>query len=353
MRFAYESLPLRILFGAGQAGAHIPTALAESGIVRPLLIATERESARALGLLGAAQIGPADVFTAVRQHVPAETAAAARRAAAECGADGLLCVGGGSTTGTAKIVALNSGLPIVAVPTTYAGSEVTPVWGMTTDLRKETGIDGRVLPRFVVYDPDLLEGMPAAIAVPSALNALAHCAEAYWTSKSNPVAVAIATEGAHALVEGLRSLSGSEASAAREQLLNGAFLAGLAFASAGSGLHHKICHALGGHFDLPHAPLHAVMLPHVIAFNSEAAPLAASRFATALGSADAVDGLHELYVSVGAPQTLHEIGLGADQLDEAIEVVTARLPIANPRDVGPEDVAHIIRSAFGSSAFAR
>jgi alcohol dehydrogenase class IV len=346
MRFRYESLPQRVLFGTGEAAANISVALDELGIRRPLVIATERECARALGLLDGGH-APAAVFTAVRQHVPAETAAAARELAEECEADGMLGVGGGSTTGTAKAIALTTGLPIVAVPTTYAGSEVTPVWGMTTDLRKETGSDPRVLPRAVVYDADLLAGLPNSIAVPSALNALAHCVEAYWTPKSNPVIAAIATEGVQALVRGLRSWSGHDAAIAREQLLYGAFLAGLSFAGAGSGLHHKICHALGGAFDLPHAPLHAVVLPHVVAFNSEAASFAESRVAAALGSGTARDGLAELYAAVDAPRTLRQIGLRDDQLDEAIQVVLSRLPIANPRPVTAEGVEQIVRAAFG------
>ncbi|GAB3618377.1 maleylacetate reductase [Okibacterium endophyticum] len=347
MRFLYESLPLRAFFGAGEAGRNIATALGELAISRPLVITTEREKRRAHDLL-ADRLAPAAVFTAIRQHVPAETAAAARLAAVESGADGILSIGGGSTTGTAKAVALTSGLPLVAVPTTYAGSEVTPVWGMTTGLRKETGTDIRVLPRAVVYDPDLLAELPDSIAVASALNAVAHCVEAYWTPRSNPVVAAIATEGLQGLARGLRS-RGDDAAIAREQLLYGAFLAGLSFASAGSGLHHTICHALGGAFDLPHAPLHAVVLPHVVAFNAEAAPDAVSRVAAALGSATASEGLAALYTAVDAPRTLREIGLREDQINEAVDVVAARLPIANPRTVTPEDVEQIVHAAFGPS----
>jgi alcohol dehydrogenase class IV len=349
MRFAHESLPLKVLFGAGLAASNTLSALAAVGISRPLVVATDREVDRALALLAGSGVEPARVFSAVRQHVPAETAEAARRAARESGADGILSVGGGSTTGTAKVIALTSDLPIVAVPTTYAGSEVTPVWGMTTGPRKETGTDPRVLPRYVVYDPELLAGLPTSIAVPSAFNALAHCVEAYWTPRSNPLIAAVATEGVQALTRGLRSSAAGDAAAAREQLLYGSFLAGLSFAAAGSGLHHKICHALGGAFDLPHAPLHAVVLPHVLAFNAEAAPFAESRIAAALGSGTAGEGLNELYNSVGAPRTLREIGLRPDQLDEAIAVVAARLPIVNPREVTVSSVEQIVRGAFGGS----
>jgi alcohol dehydrogenase class IV len=352
LRFTYESLSLRVLFGTGLAEAHVTQALAELGTTRPLVLATERESRRALALLSASHVEPAAVFTAVRQHVPAQTAAAVRRAAAASGADGILSVGGGSTTGTAKAAALKSGLPIVAVPTTYAGSEVTPMWGITADKRKETGTDVRALPRYVVYDPDLLEGLPISMAVPSALNALAHCVEAFWTQRSNPVAVAVASEGVFAIVEGLRSLSSHAHPVAREQLLNGSFLAGLSFASAGSGLHHKICHALGGRFDLPHAPLHAVVLPHVLAFNAEAVPLAESRISAALGSRTAVEGLRDLYSAIDAPRALRDIGLRHDQIDDAIAEVTTMLPIVNPRDVTPGDVATLIRSAYDPSSGA-
>ena len=204
----------------------------------------------------------AGVFTGVRPHVPAAVAQAARQEAAAAGADALLSIGGGSATGTAKAVALATGLPVIAVPTTYAGSEVTPVWGITEGARKTTGTDLRVLPRLVIYDPELTLGLPPGLSAASGLNAMAHCVEAFWAPRRNPVSSLAAGEGIRALAGALPLVGTAPADlGVRSSLLYGAYLAGSAFAVAGSGLHHKICHVLGGRYDLPHAQMHAIVLP--------------------------------------------------------------------------------------------
>ena len=216
-------------------------------------------------------------FDGVRPHVPVEVAAAAVAAAREAGADVLLSVGGGSTTGTAKAVALASGLPILAVPTTYAGSEMTPVWGSTEAGRKTTGRDLAVLPKVVVYDPELTLSLPAWITAASGMNAIAHCVEAPYAPGRNPVTTQLAWRGSGRRRRRCRRWSSARDVAARAGALYGAYLAGSAFAVAGSGLHHKICHALGGAFDLPHAETHSVVLPHVVAFQQPAAAAAMDR----------------------------------------------------------------------------
>ena len=349
MEFAYQSLPYRVLFGTGFARTRLAEEVEALGLSRIMLIAAEAEAGLADELQRPIADRVAVRYSNVRPHVPDEVAQDARRVAAEHEVDGLLSIGGGSTTGTAKMVALSTGLPILAVPTTFAGSEMTPVWGLTTAARKETGVDPRVQPKSVVYDPELVATLPPELTVASALNAMAHCVEAYWTPKANPVISAIATEGVRALSGGLRALhAGTEAAdTAREQVLYGAFLAGMSFAAAGSGLHHKICHALGGAFDLPHAQTHAVVLPHVLAFNAPAVPAVAQRIAEALGAQDAVQGLLGLNREIGAPRGLRELGLSEQQLDEAVGIVGEKLPIENPRPVGPEDIATILRGAYG------
>lgn len=349
MEFVYTALPSRVVFGSGSSRNQLADEVAALGLRRVMLIAAEAEAALADELSAPWADRIALRFSNVRPHVPDDVAAEARAAAAEHDVDGLVSIGGGSTTGTAKIVALTTGLPILAVPTTYAGSEMTPVWGMTTAARKETGIDRRVLPATVVYDPDLVATLPADLAVASGLNAMAHCVEAYWTPKSNPLIAAIATEGVRALGEGLRGVrgEGDEAEHARQRLLYGAFLAGMSFAAAGSGLHHKICHALGGAFDLPHAQTHAVVLPHVLAFNEPSVPDAAAAIAGALGSTIAVEGLLALNAAIGAPRGLAELGLTETQLVEAIDIVAEKLPIDNPREVDQAAVAEILSGAFG------
>src|SRR3954452_21623343 len=255
--FTFEPLPGRVVFGPRASRERLAAEGARLGASRLLLIATERERARAEELSEVLGDRVAGRFTDVRPHVPVEVAERARAAAREAGADALLSIGGGSTTGTAKAVALETALPIVAVPTTYAGSEVTPVWGMTEGRRKTTGTDLRVLPRVVVYDPELTFTLPPAITGPSAMNALAHCVEAFYAPGANPITALAAEEGIRALAAGVPvAVSRPHEARGRSETLYGAYLAGAAFAVAGSGLHHKICHVLGGAYARPQAELH-------------------------------------------------------------------------------------------------
>ncbi|HEX4252303.1 MAG TPA: maleylacetate reductase, partial [Pseudonocardia sp.] len=321
--FHYDALPGRVVFGAGVARRELLAEADRLNADRVLLVATESEEPLAREL--AAPLGDrvVAVFTSVRPHVPIQVAEAARALAASVRADAVLSVGGGSTTGTAKAIALTTGLPIIAVPTTYAGSEVTPVWGLTErsasgtsigtersasgtsigteQTRKTTGVDHRVLPRTVVYDPELTVTLPADLSAASGLNALAHCVEAFWAPRRNPISSLAAEEGIRALAAGLPAVHADPTDlAARSDLLYGAYLAGSAFAVAGSGLHHKICHALGGAFNLPHAQTHAIVLPEVLAFNAPAAPDATLRIGRALGAgADPVAALRALSAGLG------------------------------------------------------
>lgn len=344
LRFTYESLPGRVLFGRGAAKERLPAEIDALGATRILVFATERARSLAECIAKPFADRVAGVFADVRPHVPVQVAEQAREQAAEQRADALLSIGGGSTIGTAKIVALTTGLPIVAVPTTLAGSEMTPVWGMTTAARKETGRSIVVLPTVVVYDPALVETLPRRLAGASALNGMAHCVEALWTPTANPVTTIMALQGARALAAGIRSEGEDPAG----DLLYGAYLSGAAFAVTGSGLHHKICHALGGAFDLPHAETHAVVLPHVLAFNASSPELrdVMTRLATALGADDPVSGLAALRREVGSPETLAALGLTPAQLEEAVGVVSTLLPVHNVRDVTTDGVRTILNSAY-------
>lgn len=350
--FTYDALPGRIVFGPGAARRSLPAEIDAFGAQRILLVASESEMGLARELCAPFADKIASEFTGVRPHVPVEVAERARAAAA--GADLVLCVGGGSTTGTAKAVALTTGLPVVAVPTTYAGSEVTPVWGLTEDTRKTTGTDPRVQPRTVVYDPELTLTLPADLSVASGLNAMAHCVEAFWAPRRNPVSSAVAEDGIRHLAAGLPVVAADPADGdARSELLLGAYLAGSAFAVAGSGLHHKICHVLGGAFDLPHAQTHAIVLPHVLAFNAAHAPEAADRIADALGRRDAVAGLHELGVKLGVPADLRELGLREDDIDTVLDDILALAPADNPRAVTPDGVRQLVHAAWAGTDPAR
>jgi alcohol dehydrogenase class IV len=379
--FHYDALPGRVVFGAGVARRELRAEADRLGVNRLLLVATESEEPLAREL--AAPLGErvVAVFTSVRPHVPIQVAEAARALATSVRADAVLSVGGGSTTGTAKAIALTTGLPIIAVPTTYAGSEVTPVWGLTEssasgtsigtessasgtsigteETRKTTGVDHRVLPRTVIYDPELTVTLPADLSAASGLNALAHCVEAFWAPRRNPISSLAAEEGIRALAAGLPSVHATPGDlAARSDLLYGAYLAGSAFAVAGSGLHHKICHALGGAYNLPHAQTHAIVLPEVLAFNAPAAPDAARRIGRALrggsdtSEADPVGALRALSARLGIPRGLRELGLDEDQIDVVAALVEPAVPADNPRRADRAALREIIHAAWAGAPLA-
>lgn len=343
--FTYEALPGRVVFGAGASRERLAGEVDRLGASRVLLIATGREQALAEELAGPLGDSVAGIFTGVRMHVPVEIAGAARAAARETGADCLLSIGGGSTTGTAKAVALETALPIVAAPTTYAGSEMTPIWGLTEARRKTTGNSTGVLPKVVIYDPELTYSLPAAITGPSAMNAMAHCVEALYAPGANPITSLMAEEGIGALARGVPAAVENDPDG-RGETLYGAYLAGAALAATGAGLHHKICHALGGAFDLPHAETHTVVLPNVAAFNEPAIPNLMDRVARALGERGAATGLYDLAGRIGAPTALEDIGMREEDMEEAVTLVLEAAPEDNPRPVDEAGVRAILEGAF-------
>ncbi|WP_406441415.1 maleylacetate reductase [Streptomyces sp. NBC_00631] len=348
MRFRHETLPQRVVFAPGDAPAAVAAEVAALKASKVMLIAAPAEASHA------DRVG-ADLPVAVRHdevvmHVPVDVAERARRSAAESAVDALVCVGGGSTTGLAKAVALTTGLPVVAVPTTYAGSEATNVWGLTEGDVKTTGVDPRVLPRSIVYDASLLLSLPVELSVASGLNALAHCVDSMWGPRVDPIDRALATEGIRGLARGLPAVAADPTGLeGREQTLYGAYLAAVAFASAGSGLHHKICHVLGGMFNLPHAQTHAVVLPHVLAFNAPSVPEAERRIAEAFGSPTAVAGLAALRETLHAPRALRDHGMPEDGIARAVAPVLAAVPAGNPTPVTAENLTALLRAAWEGS----
>lgn len=345
IRFDHTTLGQRVLFGAGAAATNIAAALRDLGASRPLLVGGDH-AAEVVDQI-CEQFALVGRIREVVQHVPAERARDAVALAQDVDADAVVAIGGGSATGLAKIIARDTGLPVVAVPTTFSGSEATDIWGMTEDERKTTGTDARVLPRVVVYDATLTQGLPPDLAVHSGLNALAHAVDSLWAPRANPINRAMAGEGMRAMVPGLRGLRADAGDLrAHEQVLYGTYLSGVALASAGAGMHHKICHVLGGTFNLPHAPTHAVVLPYVAAYNTAADPDSVARIAQALGTPHAAAGLWDLAREVGAPDSLGEIGFTEDAVDLAAELAAAAIPDSNPEPVSRERVATLLRAAL-------
>lgn len=345
MHFVHETLPQTVRFASGAAADNLTAALGRLGSERVMVIAAP--SAKELAERITDGLPVAVRHDDVVMHVPVETARRAREVAAAHEADAVVSIGGGSATGLAKAVALTSGLPVVAVPTTYAGSEATPVWGLTEGSVKTTGTDPKVLPHTIVYDAELTLGLPVGLSVASGLNALAHCVDSLWAPRTDPLNQALAAEGARALCAGLpRVVAEPQGLEGREQALYGAYLSAVAFASAGSGLHHKICHVLGGRFNLPHAQTHAVVLAHVLAFNAPDAPDAERRLAAAFDAPTANEGLARLRAQLDAPRSLRDLGMPHDGIPAATEAVLAAAPADNPRPVTPEGITALIEAAW-------
>lgn len=348
VRFIHETLPQRVVFAPGAAPAAVAAEVAALKATKVMLLAAPGEAALA------DRVG-ADLPVAVRHdevvmHVPVDVAERARKAATEGAVDALVCVGGGSTTGLAKAVALTTACRSWPVPTTYAGSEATNVWGLTEGEVKTTGIDPRVLPRSIVYDASLLSSLPVEMSVASGLNALAHCVDSMWAPHADPIDRALAGEGIRGLARGLPAVAADPTGLdGRQQTLYGAYLAAVAFASAGSGMHHKICHVLGGMFNLPHAQTHAVVLPHVLAFNAPAVSETERRVAEAFGSPTALAGLAALRATLNAPRALRDYGMPEEGIARAVAPVLAAIPADNPTPVTEENLTALLRAAWEGS----
>ena len=353
MRFVHDILPQRVAFGSGEAAANLSNEIGHLGATRVMLIAAKPEADLADSI--AKDLPVVLRHDDVVMHVPVEVAEQARAAAARNRVDVLVSVGGGSTTGLAKAIALTTGLPIVAVPTTYAGSEATPVWGLTEGAKKTTGVDQRVLPKVIVYDAALTLSLPVEMSVASGLNALAHCVDSLWAPNADPINATFAAEGIRSLAAGLPKVVADPMDLdGREHALYAAYLSAVAFASAGSGLHHKICHVLGGKYNLPHAQTHATVLPYVLALNGPAAPDAERRIATALagagfGAGSAIDGLLALKRELNAPHALADYGFTEDSIPAAAEAILPSVPPSNPRAVTAEDLRALLRAAWSGA----
>jgi maleylacetate reductase len=316
------------------------------GAHRALVLSTSQQRQEGQNIADRLGSRAAGLFDKAVMHVPIEIAEQAREQAKALGADCCVAVGGGSTTGLAKAIALVSTLPILAIPTTYAGSEMTPIWGITENGVKKTGRDPRVLPKTVLYDPALTLTLPAALSATSGMNSIAHCVEALYSKDANPIISMIAEEGIRALSSSLPLIMKDAANLeARSNALYGAWLGGVALGAVGMALHHKLCHTLGGSFNLPHAETHTVVLPHATAYAAEAAPEAMKRITRALGAKSAAQGLYRLASSLGAPVSLAAIGMKEADLDRAADLAVQN-PYYNPRPITRDGVRALLQDAF-------
>ena len=343
-RFTHEGVPTRVVFGLG-ARHGLADELDRLGLSRVVLIASASLRAEADALVTLLEDRLTWRVDGVRRHVPTELAEKVTADAVLVGADGVVTIGGGSATGLGKAVAL-SGFPLVAVPTTYAGSEMTPVWGLTAGRRKQTGRNPQVLPKTVVYDPELTFGLPPSVTAASGLNAVAHCLEALWASGASPLSGPLALDGARALCEAVpAAIAEPREPKVRSRALVGACQAGMALATAGAGLHHRLCHVLGGRYDLPHAQTHAALLPHVVGFNEPALGGLAARMAIAVGAGRASSGLYDLGIRMGLCMALSELGMPEPAIAEVAAEV-ADDPPPNPRPVDEAALESLLRAAW-------
>jgi alcohol dehydrogenase class IV len=344
--FVYNGLPARVIFGRG-AVSKLGDLAHELGCRRALVLcsAVQREQVQTLvSRLAERAVG---LFAEAAMHTPVDVTERALAVAQQSQADCVIAVGGGSAIGLGKAIALRTDLPQIAVPTTYAGSEVTPILGQTEGARKTTLRSLKVLPEAVIYDVELTLSLPAPMSATSGFNAIAHAVEGLYARDGNPIISLMAEEGVRALAEALPHIVDRPLDVeARSEAQYGAWLCGTVLGSAGMALHHKLCHTLGGSFDLPHAETHTVILPHATAYNAAAAPQAMAQLSRALRTLrDPAGALFDLAVGLGAPTSLKALGLPHGALERAADLAVEN-PYWNPRPVERQAILQLLEAAW-------
>lgn len=343
--FVYNALPSRVIFGSGTISM-LKSEVERAGCRRAFLLSTP-EQAESLHRI-AASLGPlaAGIFTQAAMHTPADVTENAARQAQECGADCTVSFGGGSSTGLGKAIALRTDLTQIAVPTTYAGSEVTPIIGETKDGVKVTQRSLKVLPEIVIYDVYFTLTLPRRLSVTSGTNAIAHAVEALYAQDRNPVISMIAEQAIAAMGHALPAIVADPQNRdARAQALYGAWLCGMCLGSVGMALHHKLCHVIGGAFDLPHADTHTVILPYALSYNAGAAPEADAAVARALGGRNGTSALVALAAKLGSPRSLKSLGMPQAGIARAADLAVQH-PYWNPRPIERDAVEALIAAAW-------
>lgn len=342
--FTYSASPMRVVFGSGTVKA-LATEAELLGVQRVLVLSTPQQAEMASAMadrLGALAVG---CFTDATMHTPVHVTEAALEQLARNRADSVLAVGGGSTTGLGKALALRTDLPQIVIPTTYAGSEMTPILGETQDGRKTTVTSPKVLPEVVIYDVDLTMSLPAGLSGTSGINAIAHAVEALYARNRNPIIDLFACEAIGALADALPKIVADPQNVeARSAAFYGAWLAGICLGAVGMSLHHKLCHTLGGTFDLPHAETHAIVLPHALAYNAPSIPDVMTRLTGVLKTDNPAQALYDLAGKVGAKRGLEKIGMPADGIETACDVALSN-PYWNPRAIERAPLQALLRRA--------
>jgi maleylacetate reductase len=343
--FVYEGRPQRIIFGPGRL-AEAPDVVKAIGGSRALVLSTPEQkdtAERVASALGALSAG---TFPGAVMHTPVDVTEKAIEVYQSLKADCVVSVGGGSTTGLGKAIALRNDTPQLVIPTTYAGSEVTNLLGETAGGEKKTQRSPKILPEAVIYDVELSLSLPPRLSATSGMNAMAHAVEALYAKDKNPITSMMAEEGLFAFASSLRRIVDDPNDRdARINAQYGAWLCGMCLANTTIAIHHKLCHVLGGTFDLPHAETHAIVLPHAVAYNAPATPAAMSRIARVLGKSDAATGLYELAKSLKIPLALKDIGMPADGIDRVVELAL-KDPYWNPRPLEREGIRALIKQAY-------
>ncbi len=346
-RFTAQRSGTRIVFATG-CSADIAREADRLGVSRVLVLCSPRrtgDAALIVDRLGPRVVGTLPIAT---EHVPASAVSLALEETDRLRADALLALGGGSALGLGKAVAAARELRLLALPTTYAGSEMTSIYGITEGADKRTTRDERVRPALVLYDPALTVALPLRTSIESLWNAMAHCVEALWWPEADPLALLAAEHGLRTIVGAMPALIVRPFDvAAREQALLGAYLAGIALGETGTALQHKLAHLLGGSFGLPHAATHAVLLPHVVRYNAQAAPDAAATIAAVLGAIDPAAGLLALAERVGAPTRLDALGFSPAYVDTVVDKLLAT-PMPNPQKLERSALRALLTAACGS-----
>ncbi len=345
LAFSYGALSVRAVFGVGRAGT-LAQELDRLGAQRIMVACTARGPQRYRAVIASLGSRCAGIFAGAEPHCPEPVVTAALERFLSLDADGVVTVGGGSTIGLGKAIAARTGKPFLAIPTTYSGSEMTPIYGIKIGAEKRTQRDPRAMARTVIYDPELTLDLPAHETATTGMNGLAHCVEALYPAEPNPVARLIALEGIRALFEGLpASVAKPRDIAARSRALYGGFLGGLLVQLVGIGLHHKICHVLGGRYGAPHGESNSVMLPQVVAFNALAMPGVIADLKAAIGTDNPGAAIFDLAQRLGAPTSLEALGIDPAGL-EAAAAETVRQVVSNPRPLDLDGVRGLLDNAY-------